>query len=109
MNIDMSIVPPPASKTTTPAKRGRPPKAKIVEEAQTMSESESDSEDPPSLLATTNGDGTMEEDLTGIDPDVQYWLMKAEPDSRIEKGHDVKFSIDDLAAGTEPEAWDGQC
>jgi predicted RNA-binding protein with PUA-like domain len=33
--------------------------------------------------------------------------MKAEPDSRIEKGHDIKFSIDDLAAKTEPEPWDG--
>jgi hypothetical protein len=43
-----------------------------------------------------------------IDEDIQYWLMKAEPDSRIEKGHDVKFSIDDLAARTEPEGWDGQ-
>ncbi|KAK8184188.1 PUA-like domain-containing protein [Phyllosticta citribraziliensis] len=33
--------------------------------------------------------------------------MKAEPDSRLENGVDVKFSIDDLAAATEPEAWDG--
>lgn len=37
-----------------------------------------------------------------------YWLMKAEPDSRIEKGKDVKFSIDDLKAATAPEAWDGK-
>ena len=36
-----------------------------------------------------------------------YWLMKAEPDSRIEKGKDVKFSIDDLRAAVEPEGWDG--
>lgn len=41
-----------------------------------------------------------------------YWLMKAEPESRIEKnanGHDVdvKFSIDDLRARSEPEPWDG--
>lgn len=36
----------------------------------------------------------------------RYFLMKAEPDSRIENGVDVKFSIDDLkAVGTEP--WDG--
>ena len=34
--------------------------------------------------------------------------MKAEPESRLEKGVDVKFSIDDLAARTEPEAWDGE-
>lgn len=36
-----------------------------------------------------------------------YWLMKAEPDSRIEKGKDVKFSIDDLKAAPAPEGWDG--
>jgi hypothetical protein len=34
--------------------------------------------------------------------------MKAEPESRIEKGHDIKFSIDDLASKTVPEAWDGE-
>ena len=38
-----------------------------------------------------------------------YWLMKAEPESRLEKGVDVKFSIDDLAAAQIPEAWDGRC
>lgn len=37
----------------------------------------------------------------------QYWLMKAEPDSRIEKGVDVAYPIDKLAAATEPEPWDG--
>ncbi|KAK4178938.1 PUA-like domain-containing protein [Triangularia setosa] len=36
-----------------------------------------------------------------------YWLMKAEPETRYENGVDVKFSIDDLAAKTEPEPWDG--
>jgi hypothetical protein len=34
--------------------------------------------------------------------------MKAEPESRLEKGKDIKFSIDDLAAKTEPEPWDGK-
>jgi len=33
--------------------------------------------------------------------------MKAEPESRFEKGKDMKFSIDDLASKTEPEPWDG--
>ncbi|KAG0267525.1 Thymocyte nuclear protein 1 [Actinomortierella ambigua] len=40
--------------------------------------------------------------------ETKIWLMKAEPDSRVVKGKDVKFSIDDLAAmpnGTSP--WDG--
>ncbi len=38
----------------------------------------------------------------------KYYLCKAEPNSRIEKGKDVKFSIDDLRAATEPEGWDGR-
>jgi predicted RNA-binding protein with PUA-like domain len=35
------------------------------------------------------------------------WLMKAEPESRVIKGIDVAFSIDDLAAATRPEPWSG--
>lgn len=38
----------------------------------------------------------------------QYWLMKAEPETRYENGVDVSFSIDDLAAKKEPEPWDGK-
>jgi len=34
--------------------------------------------------------------------------MKAEPESRMEKGKDIRFSIDDLAAKLEPEPWDGK-
>ncbi|KAJ1983052.1 hypothetical protein H4R34_001508 [Dimargaris verticillata] len=38
----------------------------------------------------------------------QYWLMKAEPESRVVKGIDVKFSIDDLAAmPKQTSPWDG--
>lgn len=36
----------------------------------------------------------------------QYWLMKAEPESRLVKGIDVKFSIDDLKA-MKSSPWDG--
>ncbi|KAF8843116.1 DUF55-domain-containing protein [Paxillus ammoniavirescens] len=36
----------------------------------------------------------------------KYWLMKAEPDSRVVKGKDVKFSVDDFeSAGSTP--WEG--
>jgi predicted RNA-binding protein with PUA-like domain len=35
------------------------------------------------------------------------YLLKAEPESRIEKGKDVKFSIDDLRNTTKPEPWSG--
>ena len=52
-----------------------------------------------------NGQEELDDEETEIGP--LYWLMKAEPESRIEKGKDVKFSIDDLAARTKPEAWDG--
>lgn len=38
----------------------------------------------------------------------RYFLMKAEPESRLEKGVDVAFSINDLAArGSDGEPWDG--
>ncbi|CAE6396245.1 unnamed protein product [Rhizoctonia solani] len=36
----------------------------------------------------------------------RYWLMKAEPDSRIVKGKDVKFSVDDFEACVTT-AWEG--
>jgi hypothetical protein len=50
-----------------------------------------------------------EEEQNGNDDESQrrFWLMKAEPETRIEKGKDVKFSIDDLAACKEPQGWDG--
>ena len=53
------------------------------------------------------------ESIPRINPDAVrhegqwYWLMKAEPESRFENGIDVRFSIDDLRACTEPEGWDG--
>lgn len=36
-----------------------------------------------------------------------YWLLKAEPETRMEKGKDMKFSIDDLRACKKPAGWDG--
>ncbi|KAH8556626.1 thymocyte nuclear protein 1 [Umbelopsis sp. PMI_123] len=43
-----------------------------------------------------------------VDMEYQHWLMKAEPDSRIVKEKDVKFSIDDLKAMPESTSqWDG--
>lgn len=37
-----------------------------------------------------------------------YWLMKAEPETRLENGIDVSFSIDDLRIKKKPEPWDGE-
>ncbi|QBZ60859.1 hypothetical protein PoMZ_07802 [Pyricularia oryzae] len=63
-----------------------------------------DSESP---AATRNTSGSTEYVAGAGDGDRQYWLMKAEPEPRFERGVDVSFSIDDLAAKSEPEPWDG--
>ena len=55
----------------------------------------------------TEGDGKIDESTKG-QKTTQYWLMKAEPDSRLEKGIDVAFSIDHLRDAKEPEGWDGE-
>ncbi|QSS64509.1 AT DNA binding protein [Histoplasma capsulatum] len=51
---------------------------------------------------------TIDETQDEEDGSKSYWLMKAEPESRMEKGVDVKFSIDDLREASEPEAWDAR-
>ena len=58
---------------------------------------------PTRPKSETNVEPQVEDDTDGP----SYWLMKAEPESRIEKGKDVKFSIDDLEAAESPEGWDG--
>lgn len=73
--------------------RGRPRKS-----IQPNGEAESKIQSPPAALPAAET----------IDTDRSFWLMKAEPESRIEKGKDVKFSIDDLAAADKPEPWDGE-
>lgn len=54
-----------------------------------------------------NAGAEEEAEASGSDESPAYWLMKAEPQSRVEKGKDVKFSIDDLKEAKEPEGWDG--
>ncbi|EMR09345.1 hypothetical protein PNEG_02299 [Pneumocystis murina B123] len=44
--------------------------------------------------------------LNSISNEKQFWLMKAEPESRLVKGQDVKFSIDDFKK-VEISPWDG--
>lgn len=76
-------------------------KAAADHEEEVFDDEAEDSEGLPN--GTSNDVG--EEDET--ESDRQYWLMKAEPDSRLDNGVDVKFSIDDLRAKEGPEAWDG--
>ncbi|RGP71269.1 thymocyte nuclear 1 [Fusarium longipes] len=80
------------------AKSKKPPKKQA---SVTQSGSRASSEDPDiDSIPTINPDAPKHDGQW-------YWLMKAEPESRIENGVDVKFSIDDLKAKTEPEGWDG--
>lgn len=77
-----------AARPTTPKKSTKAGKTKIAAEANFV-------------------EGLTQPDDPGA-AEYQYWLMKAEPDSRIEKGIDVAYPIDKLATATEPEPWDGK-
>lgn len=44
----------------------------------------------------------------GAKSSINYWLMKSEPESRLHRGVDMKFSIEDLKAQPQQTAcWDG--
>ncbi|KAE8344187.1 hypothetical protein BDV24DRAFT_127561 [Aspergillus arachidicola] len=92
------------SKPSTPkeGKRpvGRPRKYPVQNGADTPTDR---STQPKSESADAKAEDEADEDDSGR----SYWLMKAEPESRLEKGVDVKFSIDDLASRSKPEPWDG--
>ncbi|EEQ29846.1 hypothetical protein McanMca71_007995 [Microsporum canis] len=88
-----------ASESVPRDKKGRPGKKSniraTVDEAEAM------------ITATTDAEPKGSSNANESKGDRSYWLMKAEPETRLEKGVDVKFSIDDLRAATEPEGWDG--
>ena len=55
-----------------------------------------------------DGEKESQGDVVEALPQKQFWLMKSEPESRMQKGVDVKFSIEDLQ--NEPDqttCWDG--
>ena len=91
-------------KATASRKGGKSTKTRIQGEETTAPEGKSTVVvDVPFRDKPAEADDEAE--VSGEGP--AYWLMKAEPESRIEKGKDVKFSIDDLEAAKEPEGWDG--
>ena len=48
------------------------------------------------------------EETKSDDTEYTHWLMKSEPESRFEKGIDMKFGIDDLIACPDSTScWDG--
>lgn len=101
--------------TSTPKKgRGRPRKSLPADETPDVSSPKKGRGRPRKSLALDGTADSVESQpapATKSEPKEDtgrsYWLMKAEPESRLEKGVDVKFSIDDLAAAKEPEPWDG--
>jgi len=47
-------------------------------------------------------------DKDSSDPEYTHWLVKSEPESRLENGIDMKFGIDDLIACPDSTScWDG--
>lgn len=60
-----------------------------------------------STLADSSQENTKEE-ATSLKAEVRYWLMKSEPESRIENGHEMKFGVDDLKSSqNQTTHWDG--
>jgi hypothetical protein len=95
----------PKPKPKAATKPGRPSKVNTTEQPENEAEQQNeDTWDKETDQEAVNG----RYDLTGVDETVQYWVMKAEPVTRLENGVDISFSIDDLAAKTEPEPWDGE-
>ena len=96
------------------AKRGRPPgstnKSKTAAAVAKPTKTAAKAKNPKESIESEDDD--FVESLTQNDEqddlDLQYWLMKAEPNTRIEKGIDVAYPIDKLAQATEPEPWDGE-
>lgn len=92
----------PEKKNTDIEETKKSKKTTKKQDSKTSSGPRAMSEDPDiDSIPTTNPDAPKHDGQW-------YWLMKAEPESRIENGVDVKFSIDDLKAKTEPEGWDGE-
>lgn len=58
--------------------------------------------------AAVKGDVENKNDDDACKPSYSRWLMKSEPESRIENGVDVKFGIEDLKAlPNQTGCWDG--
>jgi hypothetical protein len=108
-----ATIPATSTKATSGKPRGRPSAKSILKNGD-VGENVSAEEDGADPLngadqngEVTDGVSTKEVDRKETENAPSYWLMKAEPETRMEKGVDVKFSIDDLAAANEPQGWDG--
>ena len=94
---------PKGRKTVKQSRKAAVPKEEIEAAQNGLQKANVSIEVPTRPKSEANVEPEVEENIDGP----SYWLMKAEPESRIEKGKDVKFSIDDLRAAKSPEGWDG--
>ncbi|NXK51249.1 THYN1 protein, partial [Chauna torquata] len=86
--------------------------AKTEEETEDKDEEEKSTKPPAgsSKSGWKNWKKAKESDSGGEESKLIYchWLLKSEPESRLEKGVDVKFSIEDLKAQpNQTTFWDG--
>jgi predicted RNA-binding protein with PUA-like domain len=84
----------------SPSKKAATSKSKPMAKSSAKQPNSSIAVAPPAA-STTNRDAAGNQQV--------YWLFKAEPHQRYENGAKAgeAFSIDDLAACTEPEPWSG--
>ena len=123
------VTPPPRMRSAAPPPstargRGRPPKGTKPTTVLDVIEEVEEEDEPISEASPARDSRDWSEDSEGAHYEIdtsgnllyaddeddevegqQYWLMKAEPESRIVNGVDVKFSIDDLMAAEAPEPW----
>eukprot|EP00062_Callorhinchus_milii_P011280 gi/632957062/ref/XP_007894274.1/ PREDICTED: thymocyte nuclear protein 1 isoform X3 [Callorhinchus milii] len=90
-------------------KRGKPKKgeraAKRAKKVQIDTAEEQIAEGLDSNEKTTKSSG---KGASGTKEAFSFWLMKSEPESRIENGVDMKFGVEDLKAEPNQTAcWDG--
>ncbi|KFY04758.1 hypothetical protein O988_00551 [Pseudogymnoascus sp. VKM F-3808] len=97
----------PVKATKAKAKAGRTVKDEETEGEKEVKRNDTPPTKPAKSVTAAKAEPAAKQEEAPSAEDRQYWLLKAEPESRLEKGHDVKFSIDDLAAKKEPEPWDG--
>ncbi|KAK1775442.1 EVE domain-containing protein [Copromyces sp. CBS 386.78] len=97
-----------------PVRGGKAPRKLLVAVKEEEKEKEKNVEQPPtkrsrttSTKPTPTSTTTIPSSSSSSSTSRHYFLLKAEPLPRLENGHDVSFSIDDLCSRTSPEPWDG--
>ncbi|CAM0135296.1 hypothetical protein VKS41_000120 [Umbelopsis sp. WA50703] len=94
-----------------PVKSRKRNKTELVENYEVKDEKDRDNKFNKSKKSKTKQDIISNGTSLAIKMDKSgytHWLMKAEPESRVVKGKDVKFSIDDLKAmENSTSQWDG--